>query len=130
MNIHTIAKFIYGLFGGAFIIVGLSVAMFKSGFLPEWAEQTIVKLGDNNLNGIHLIQELGSLLVFAGLVSFWFIKNYEQSIGFHWALTAFWALLALAHWFDVRGMRSMTGPMINSIPFVLFTVVGILRSKK
>ncbi len=130
MNIHSIAKFLYGLFGSAFIVVGLSVAMFKSGLLTGWAEQTIVKVADNNLNGIHLIQELGSLLVFAGLITFWFVKNYEQSIGFHWALTAFWALFALAHWFDVRGMRSINGPIINSIPFALFLTVGLFRTKR
>ncbi len=130
MTIHNIAKFLYGFFGTLFIIAGSAAILFKTGMLPEGITNLIVKLADNNLNGIHLIQELSSLLVFAGLISFWFIKNYEQSMPFHWFITIFWALIALVHWFDVRGAKSVAGPVINTIPFVLFLIVGILRSKK
>jgi hypothetical protein len=74
------------------------------------------------------MQEFGSLLVFAGLITFWFIRHYEHSRTFHWAMTAFWGLLALIHWIDVRGSwQSVVGPAINTIPLVLFVAVGLLR---
>jgi len=61
-----------------------------------------------------------------GLVSFWFVRQYEQSRAFHWAMTIFWAFIALAH-FGVT--HRLPGPIINSVPFVLFAVVGLIRWK-
>lgn len=90
-----------------------------------------MSVAHDDLNAVHLIQEFGSLLVFAGLVSIWFVRHYEQSKFFHWAMTTFWALFALVHWFDFRGpfqsFQSAIGPTINTIPFVLFAVVGLVR---
>jgi hypothetical protein len=43
-------------------------------------------------------------------------------------MTAFWALLSLVHWFYVGGpVKSVSSPLINTIPFVSFAVVGLLR---
>lgn len=43
-------------------------------------------------------------------------------------MTVFWALFALVHWVDVRGSgQSIIGPAINTIPFTLFLVIGLLR---
>jgi hypothetical protein len=74
------------------------------------------------------MQEFGSLLVFAGLIAFWFVRHYSESKTFHWAMTLFWGLFALVHWVDIRGTFQFgVGQMINTIPFVLFVVVGLLR---
>jgi uncharacterized membrane protein len=76
------------------------------------------------------MQEFGSLLVFVALMSFWFIRHYEQSRSFHWAMTVFWGLMALIHWFDIKGpWTSVIGPLINTIPLALFLVVGLLRER-
>jgi hypothetical protein len=131
MNIHTIAKALYGAFGVAFIIIGLAVVSFKSGLLPQAVEESILHSTDHNMYGLHLFQEFGALLVFAGLISLWFIRNYQYSMPFHWAMTVFWALMVIIHWVDVRGMRpSLAGPILNTIPVVLFLVVGFLRRTK
>ncbi len=62
------------------------------------------------------------------LITFWFLRHYEQSRPFHWAMTAFWGLIALVHWVDVRGpFTSVLDPLVNSIPFFLFVVLGLLR---
>ena len=50
--------------------------------------------------------------------------------GFHWAMTAFWGIIALIHWFDPRGhFHSGLGEAVTSVPFLLFLVVGLLREK-
>jgi hypothetical protein len=74
------------------------------------------------------MQELGSVLVFVGLITFWFLRHYEQSQPFHWSMTAFWGLFALAHWFDVRSpFPSVGGPLMTTLPFLLFVLIGLLR---
>ena len=129
MNIKAIAKLLYGFFGVLFLIAGASVILLHTGLLPDAVKNIIINFGHGDSNTLHIIQEFGSLLVFAGLITFWFIRHYEQSKPFHWALTTFWALFALAHWFDARGFsQSVRGPMINTLPFILFVLVGLLRS--
>lgn len=128
MTIKAITKFIYGIFGALFLVAGLSVLSLRANLLPEAVKNIIVNEAHGNLQALHLLQEFSALLVFAGLMSFWSIRHYEQSKPFHWAMTTFWGLLALAHWFDVRGpYQSMLGPLINTIPFALFGLMGLLR---
>jgi hypothetical protein len=91
----------------------------------------ILEIGHNDLNGLHIAQEFSSLLIFAGLITFWFLRHYEQSQGFHWAMTTFWGLFALVHWFDVRGpIESVKGPLINTAPFVLFLALGLVTRNR
>ena len=129
MKIKPLAKLLYGVFGILFLLAGASVMLLGTGLLPDAIKTPIINVAHGDLNTLHITQEFASLLVFAGLITFWFIRHYEQSRPFHWALTTFWALFALAHWFDARGaFHSATGPIINTIPFILFVVVGLLRS--
>ncbi|MEK6287092.1 MAG: hypothetical protein AABO57_15235 [Acidobacteriota bacterium] len=128
VNIKPIAKFLYGFFAAVFLIVGATVLLLHTGLLPGAVRSIVMRAAHDDLNAVHLIQEFGSLLVFAGLVSVWFIRHYEQSKFFHWAMTTFWALFALVHWLDFKGpFQSAIGPTINTIPFVLFAIVGLLR---
>lgn len=128
MNTKAIAKVVYGFFGAVFLIVGATVLLLHTGLLPEAVKNIVMDFAHGDLNAVHLIQELGSILVFAGLITFWFIRHYEHSKAFHWAMTTFWALFALAHWFDGReGPRSVRGPLINTIPFIVFLLIGLLR---
>jgi hypothetical protein len=102
--------------------------LLKTGLLPEELRDRIVGLGHGDRETLHIMQEFSSLLVFAGLISLWFLRHYDQSWAFHWAMTAFWGLVALVHWFDVRGpVESVVGPAINSIPVILFVLLGVLR---
>jgi hypothetical protein len=124
MKIKAIAKFLYGFVGTSFLLVGVVVSLLRTGLLPDAVTNVIVKFGDGNPNALHIAQELGALMIFAGLISFWFIRHYDQSKAFHWAMTTFWAFIALAH-FGVT--HRLPGPIINSLPFVLFAVVGLIR---
>ena len=129
MNIKPITKFVYGLVGMVFLIVGAAVMLLHTGLLPEAVKSTVMDFAHGDSLAVHLIQEMASILVFVGLITFWFIRHYQQSKIFHWAMTTFWALFAFAHWFDGReGPRSVRGPLINTIPFVVFLLIGLLRT--
>ena len=130
MNVKPITQSLYGFFAAIFLIAGASVLSLRTGLLPEAVSNVVMDIADGNFNSVHLLQELGSMFVFAGLISIWFIRHYEQSKFFHWAMTTFWALFAFAHWFDPRGsFESVAGPAINTVPFVLFAIVGLLRER-
>jgi hypothetical protein len=128
MITRALARSLYVLFGVGYLVAGGTVLLLKTNLLPDAVRESIVDAGRGDLNTLHIIQEFGSLLVFTGLITLWFVRHYEQSLLFHWAMTAFWGLLALIHWFDVRGpFESVTGPLINTAPFGLFLAVGLLR---
>ena len=130
MNVKPVVKAVYVLFGALFLLVGAGVMLLDTGLLPGAARAVALRVAHGDLNTLHIIQEYGSILVFAGLITLWFARHYELSRPFHWAMTASWALHALAHWFDVRGARALAGPLINSVPFALFLTLGLLRGKK
>jgi hypothetical protein len=126
--ITGIAKFLYGFVGAVFVIGGAGVMLLHTGLLPGAATNILVEVAHGDPNTLHIIQEFGSLLGFAGLISFWFVRHYEQSKTYHWAMTTFWALFALAHWYGASGFAQYVRPAtINTIPFVLFLAVGLLR---
>ena len=128
MNIKAIAKLVYAIVGAAFLIGGGAVMLLHTGLLPESVKNIVINFAHGDSLAVHLIQEMASILVFVGLITFWFIRHYQQSKVFHWAMTMFWALFALAHWFDGReGPRSVRGPLINTIPFAVFFLIGLLR---
>jgi hypothetical protein len=128
MVTRVLARSLYGLFGALYLVAGMSVLLLRTGLLPAPVRDLIMDIGQDTPNTLHIMQEFGTALIFVGLITFWFLRHYEQSRPFHWAMTAFWALFALVHWFDVRGpFRSAVGPAINTIPFALFLLVGLLR---
>jgi hypothetical protein len=128
MVIRLISKVVYSVFGAVFLIVGVTVMLLHTGLMPDSLRQIVVGFAHEDELAIHLIQELSSLLVFTGLITFWFVKHYAQSLTFHWAMTAFWALFSFAHWWDGRpGPRSVKGPILNTIPLLIFLLLGVLR---
>jgi hypothetical protein len=127
MSTAALAKSLYGLVGALFLAVGITVLFFRTGLLPEQVKDIILKEAHDDLQTVHIIQEYATLLILNGLLTFWFLRHYEHSRWFHWAMTVFWGLFALIHWFDVRGaLQSITGPLINTIPFLLFLLIGSL----
>ena len=101
-----------------------------SGWIVFTLIEALVSIGEDNPNTLHIMQEYGCLLILVGLISLWSIRHYESSRPFHWAMTAFWGLIAWVHWFDVRGSFEFgLGQVINTVPFILFVVIGVLRHK-
>jgi hypothetical protein len=130
MIVRALAKSFYGLFGAVYLVAAVSVLLLGTGLLPGDVRDLIEGIGQGNSHTLHIMQEFGSLLVFVGLITLWFIRHYDRSRPFHWAMTAFWGLFALVHWFDVRGsFEPGIGQVINTIPFGLFVVIGVLRQR-
>jgi hypothetical protein len=123
-----LAKAVYVIFGSIFLAVGAVVLSFR--LLPKSTKGTLLAIANGNLDVVHGFQEFSSLLVFAGLITLWFAWHYEQSLFFHWAMTVFWALFTIIHWFDVRGAEFDIGVLINAIPFLIFLSVGLVTSNR
>jgi hypothetical protein len=126
--LRLLIQSLYVLLGAVFLLGGASVLLLGTGLLPAPVQDLILAIGEDNPNTLHLMQEYASLLVLVALLTFWFVQHYELSRAYHWAMTAFWGLIALVHWFNPRGQFHYgLGEAINSIPFVLFVVAGLLR---
>ena len=131
MGIGMISRLVYALFGAGFLAAGSVVLLLTTGLLPHVLEDTIRDFARGDPNTLHITQEFGSMLVFAGLITFWFVRHYEQSMPFHWAMTTFWGLFAAIHWFDPSGsFHAGSHQIINTVPFLLFVLLGLLRSRK
>ena len=128
MITRVLAKSLYGLVAVLFLGAGAAVLLLGTGLLPAPVRDAIHGLAGDDGNTLHIVQEYGCLLVFIGLITLWFLWHYDASRAFHWAMTAFWGLIALVHWFDIRGRGDdVVGPLINTVPFALFLAVGLLR---
>jgi hypothetical protein len=128
--IHAITKIVYGLFGVLFVLVGGGVLLVNTGLLPEAGRNIILTFAEGDVRLLHVIQEWGNAHLLLGLVTFWFIRHYDRSQAYHWAMTTYFAVNALIHWFDVRGApESIVGPLINTVPFILFVTLGMLRTR-
>jgi hypothetical protein len=125
---RVLAKLTYALFGTLFLVAGATTLLVNTGLLPDGLRDIVIRFSQGNPGMLHVVQELGSLLVLAGLLTFWFLLHYDQSRGFHWAMTAYWTIMVIIHWFNVAGpWESVVGPPVNTIPFVLFLAIGLLR---
>ena len=96
--------------------------------LPAAARDFIFEAGHGNNYTLHVIQEWANAHVLLGLLTIWFIRHYDQSLTYHWMMTAYFAVDALIHWFNIAGPpESHAAPIVNTIPFVLFMAVGLAR---
>ena len=128
MLARVLAKSVYLLFGVGYLAVGAIVLLLGTPLLPPAVRGAIVEAADSNPQTLHVMQEFASLLVFAGLITLWFVRRYDDSRAFHWAMTAFWGLVALVHWFDVEGaFHTGVGEVVTTVPFAVFLLVGLLR---
>jgi hypothetical protein len=127
---RLLTKSVYALLGTVFLLAGTTVLLLGTGLLPRPVRDLVLSIGENNPHTLHLMQEYATLVVLVALLTFWFLKHYEESRAFHWIMTIFWGLIALIHWFDPTGkFHHGLGEAINSIPFVVFVLLGLLREK-
>ena len=126
---RVLAKFTYAVFGTLFLAAGASTLLVNTGLLPDTVRDIVLGFSRGDLETLHIIQEYGALLVLGRLLTFWFLLHYEESRGFHWIMTVFWAIMAIIHWFNVAGPNeSVVGPLINTVPFALFLAIGLMRA--
>lgn len=126
---RMLTMFVYALTGTAFLAAGAATLLVNTGLLPDAVRNVVVNFSRGDGRTLHLVQEAGALLVLAGLLTFWFLFHYDQSRYFHRAMTAYWAIMALIHWFHAAGPSpSAAGPVINTIPFVVYALLGAMRT--
>jgi hypothetical protein len=126
---RILAKLLYGITGAAFLAAGVSTLLVNTGLLPDALRDIVLRFSQNNPAMLHIIQEFGTLLVLVSLLTFWFLRHYERSQAFHWAVTTYWAIMATIHWFNVAGpWQSVVGPLVNTVPFLVFFIIGLLRA--
>lgn len=78
----------------------------------------------------HLLQEFGTVVLALGFMFLWYSRRNEYSRVFHWAMTFCFALDALIHWIGPDGLiGSWSRGIINSIPFVVMLLLGLLQSR-
>src|SRR4051812_38689223 len=97
--IRTTTKIVYGLFGAFFALAGGSVLLLDTGLLPGAARDAILDYAGGDGRLLHVLQEWGNAHLLLGLLAFWFVRHYDQSRAYHWAMTAYFAVDALIHWF-------------------------------
>ncbi len=128
---RILTKSLYGIQAVIFLAAGVSVLLLGTNLLPAAMRQLIMDIAQGNNDTLHIIQEFGSLLVFTGLITLWFLRHYEESRSFHWAMTIFWALFALVHWFNTQGQfQSGLHAVPDTVPLALFLVLGVMRGSK
>jgi len=111
----TVARAVYGIFGG--LAVGLGVLALVR---PELA---LPPGGVSQLTA-HLVREGGAGGVFVGLMSFWCFFNLERRRPVHFALLLFSILFAGIHWAEYfQARRHLSSPLINSIPLLAFALI-------
>lgn len=129
LAVRIVTSILYVLTAILFLAAGAIILLVNTGWLPTAIHAAILEECQGNLETLHVAQELGSLLVFGGLITLWFVWNYEQGRFFHWSLTALWGLLAAVHWFDVRDPKpDLAGNLVIAVPLILFAGVGLARS--
>ncbi len=127
---RLLTRSVYALVGVVFLLAGAAVLLLGTGVLPGPVQEVVLSVGERNGHTLHLMQEYAALLVLVALLTFWFLRHYEQSRAFHWMMTAFWGAIAVIHWFDPTGQfHAGLGEAIDSVPFVVFLVLGFLRDR-
>lgn len=127
-TVRLIAQGSYVLVAAAMVLLGTGVLLAGAGVFAA-LQDSLLEEAQGSLDTLHILQEFASVLVFAGLVTIWFVRHYDQSMAFHWLMTLFLGLIAVIHWFDIRGPSdSLTGAVIIGVPFFWFAVVGLLRA--
>ena len=128
MTLNTITRVAYALFGTLYVLIGAGSMLLPIGWLPRNVPSKFLA-GEMPSPFIdHLLQEFGTLMLALGFVFLWYAGRKEQSRGFHWAMTLYFALDALIHWVGPQGViGSLSRGFTNSIPFAVMLLLGLLQ---
>lgn len=98
-------------------VIACSLGAFAL-IMPDWIVASSPEVCQDSL--AHLFQEFGSGVFFVGLVAFWCATHYRQSRSLHYLIMAFFALIALVHWWEfMQDNRNVYSPLINSVPLAI-----------
>lgn len=129
--VDVLTRSLYALAAAFYLLLGVGVLLLGTGVLPASLHDKIFEIGKNDPFTMHLIQETGTLWVLVGLMFIWAVRHYDQTLRFHWAVTFYLLLDAWVHWFSAYGrFEHEPRAVINAIPFALFLLLGILRTRQ
>src|SRR5688572_247264 len=113
---QLVTRIVYALTGIFFLGTGLSLLLYRSGWLPE-AVMRAMPLSASQPEALHVFQEFGALMLAFAAISFWMIRDFANRMPFHFAMTLFWAIMAGLHWQGwFNSDASPLYPVLNSIP--------------
>ena len=128
--VRAISRGVYVVVAVMLLLGAVPVLLLGTGLLPERVARTVRQFGGGEGPGVHLMQEMATLMVLGALVCLWCIRNYERSLYLHWAMTVFWVLFALVHWFDYEGrFEAGAGQVVVSLPAAVFVALGVVRAR-
>jgi hypothetical protein len=131
VNLRSVTKAVYAALGVLYVVVGAGAMVLPLGWVsPGWAgadagAQYAAAAPESYLN--HQTQEFGTLAIAVGFVFLWQARRAEPSRSLHWLLTLYLVLDATIHWVGPQGLiGSLQRGLINSIPPLLFLILGVL----
>ena len=131
MTIKNITRVVYGLLGLLYVLLGTGSMLLPTGWLPQGLTDAFLDKSLRNPFGEHLLQEFGTVVLALGFVFLWNACRKEQSPGFHWAMTTYFALDALIHWIGPEGLiGSWQRGITNSIPLTVMLLLGWLQLRE
>ena len=126
--LDVVTRLVYAVMAAFYLTIGTLVLLLGTGVLPAGLQAKIFDLGQNIPDWMHLIQEIGTLWIFVGILFVWFTRHYARSVKFHWAVTVLFGLDAWVHCFSAYGRFEFgRRQVINAIPFAVFLILGLLR---
>ena len=79
----------------------------------------------------HVEMELGSALVFTGLVCFWCGSDFGRPKAVRFFVIVFFTLLALVHWLEFfAGNLPVASPLYNSLPMAGLVIAELMIGKQ
>lgn len=140
-----ISKIIYGILGGILLLGGLIILFNPIMAMPNVDE--LLKIPPNNSAGpeydfivvtvfkivenfSHFLKETGAAVITLGVFHLWGVFNFQKMSQPNYILLLFWVIMAGIHWYEFAvGNRTISSPLINSIPTLLMTLVIFCRKK-
>lgn len=128
MAINSVTRIVYALLGVIYIAIGVGSLLAPPGWLPRaWVGEFLANEMQSDFVA-HLIQEFGTIVLVVGCTFLLLARRKEVSVGIHWALTLYFLVDAYIHWVSPDGtISTITRGTINSIPFAVMLVLGLLR---
>ena len=129
-----ITKIIYAVLG-ILLVLGGGIALFHPTIGIPVFTADIDTICDAPVNAIadsftHFTMETGAAMLTLGTIFIYAIFNLEKMKKLNYLLLLFWVIMGGIHWVEfMNGNRTITSPLINSIPTILMGIVIFLRKR-
>lgn len=128
-----ISKIIYVILG-VILFLGGGIALFNSTMAIPNIEDFEIASNESVLQLVdgfaHILKETGAAVIAIAALHFFGLFKFEKMTEINIILLLFWVIMAGIHWYEfILGNRTITSPLINSIPAILIIIVILFRKK-